>query len=47
MRQALADAEVDGIATNLPLLRRLVQHARFVEGRYDTGAIAEVTALPV
>ena len=46
MEQALDRTDVGGIATNLPLLRRLMQHADFVEGRYDTGVVAALTALP-
>jgi acetyl-CoA carboxylase biotin carboxylase subunit len=36
MRAALDGTAVEGVKTNLPLLRRLVQHAEFVEGRYST-----------
>jgi acetyl-CoA carboxylase biotin carboxylase subunit len=46
MELALDAAEVGGIATNLPLLRRLMRHAEFVEGRYDTGVIGALAALP-
>jgi acetyl/propionyl-CoA carboxylase alpha subunit len=47
MEQALEEAQVTGIVTNLPLLRRLLRHAEFVEGRYDTGIVAGLATLPV
>ena len=36
MRRALAEFQVEGIATTLPLLREIFQNMAFVEGRVDT-----------
>ncbi|HEX6984540.1 MAG TPA: ATP-grasp domain-containing protein, partial [Planctomycetaceae bacterium] len=36
MRRALAEFEVDGIKTTIPLLRKILAHPDFVEGRVDT-----------
>lgn len=37
---ALADYQVAGVTTNIPFLRRIVQHASFAGGQVDTGLIA-------
>jgi acetyl-CoA carboxylase, biotin carboxylase subunit len=37
MRRALDEYFVGGIKTNLPLFRRILEHADFVAGRIDTG----------
>ncbi|BBH11947.1 acetyl/propionyl/methylcrotonyl-CoA carboxylase subunit alpha [Chromobacterium haemolyticum] len=37
---ALADYQVAGVTTNIPFLRRIVQHASFASGQVDTGLIA-------
>lgn len=39
LRGALDATVVEGVKTNLPLLRRILHHAEFVEGRYSTGLI--------
>ncbi|HZQ36011.1 MAG TPA: acetyl-CoA carboxylase biotin carboxylase subunit [Dehalococcoidia bacterium] len=44
MQRALAEFAIDGLKTNLPLLRRILDHALFVEGRYSTELIATLTA---
>ncbi|MFN8558424.1 MAG: biotin carboxylase N-terminal domain-containing protein, partial [Dehalococcoidia bacterium] len=44
MRDALDGAVVEGVKTNLPLLRRVLHHAEFVEGRYTTDLIARIVA---
>ncbi|PTQ54432.1 MAG: Methylcrotonyl-CoA carboxylase biotin-containing subunit [Hydrogenibacillus schlegelii] len=36
---ALTETSVEGVKTNLPLLRAIVAARAFVEGRYDTGLI--------
>ncbi len=36
MRRALGELVVEGIRTNVPLHRWIMQHEAFVEGRYDT-----------
>lgn len=36
MRRALAEFQVEGIATTIPLLREIFQNMAFVEGRVDT-----------
>ena len=42
MRRALAETEIWGVETNLPLLQRVVQTGPFAEGRPSTAALAEV-----
>jgi acetyl-CoA carboxylase, biotin carboxylase subunit len=44
MHEALERFVVVGFKTNIPLLRRVVRHAEFVEGRYSTGLIPEIRA---
>jgi propionyl-CoA carboxylase alpha chain len=41
MRTALNSFAIRGISSNLPFHAALMQHPRFVEGRFDTGFIAE------
>lgn len=36
MQRALAEFEVEGIKTTIPLLRRILAHPDFIEGRLDT-----------
>ncbi len=43
-RRALAELEVEGVATNLPLLRRLVAHPDFVANRIHTRFVDEHVA---
>jgi acetyl-CoA carboxylase biotin carboxylase subunit len=44
MRRALAEFTIEGLKTNLPLLRRVLDHAAFVQGRYSTALIATLAA---
>lgn len=39
LRAALFEFEVGGIATNIPFLRRLVDHPQWIEGEFDTGFV--------
>jgi acetyl-CoA carboxylase biotin carboxylase subunit len=39
LRTALHEFEVAGIATNIPFLRRLVEHPQWIEGDFDTGFV--------
>ncbi len=39
MRRALAEFRVEGIKTTIPLLRELLNHSAFIEGRVDTAFI--------
>jgi acetyl/propionyl-CoA carboxylase alpha subunit len=41
MRRALDELVIGGIATNLPMQRRIVAHPAFRKGAYGTGFIAE------
>jgi len=43
MHQLLDGVRVEGVKTNLPLLRRVLEHAEFVAGRYSTDLIAGLT----
>jgi acetyl-CoA carboxylase biotin carboxylase subunit len=36
MQRALAEFEVEGIKTTIPLLRKILAHPDFAEGRVDT-----------
>ncbi len=40
LRAALHDFHVDGIATNIPFLRKLVEHPQYEEGAVDTSFVA-------
>ena len=52
MRRALKEFVVKGIKTSIPFHRVVMNHPRFIEGRYDTGFIdaeilpSQVTVLP-
>jgi biotin carboxylase len=35
----LHEFEVGGIATNIPFLRRLVDHPQWIAGEFDTGFV--------
>jgi acetyl-CoA carboxylase biotin carboxylase subunit len=39
LRAALYEFEVGGIATNIPFLRRLVEHPQWIAGDFDTGFV--------
>ncbi|MDQ4117976.1 MAG: biotin carboxylase, partial [Actinomycetota bacterium] len=39
---AVAEFEIDGIQTNLPFLARLLTHAGYRDGRYDTGIVEQL-----
>lgn len=42
---ALREYEVEGIRTNLALLKHVLRQPQFVEGRYTTGILTEIPAL--
>jgi acetyl-CoA carboxylase biotin carboxylase subunit len=44
MRRALGEYEVQGIRTNIPFFRRVLEHPDFVAGRLDTGFVDRVLA---
>ena len=44
MRRALGEYEIQGIQTNIPFFRRVLEHPDFVAGRLDTGFIDRVLA---
>ena len=44
MRRALAECEVFGVQTNIPLFRRILEHPDFAAGEFDTGFIDRVLA---
>jgi acetyl-CoA carboxylase biotin carboxylase subunit len=44
MRRVLGEYEIQGIHTNIPFFRRVLEHPDFVEGRLDTGFIDRVLA---
>jgi acetyl-CoA carboxylase biotin carboxylase subunit len=42
MRRSLALMVVEGIKTNIPLLRKVLEHPGFIAGDYDTHIIDEI-----
>ena len=44
LRRALGEYEIQGIQTNVPFFRRVLEHPDFVAGRLDTGFIDRVLA---
>jgi acetyl-CoA carboxylase biotin carboxylase subunit len=46
MERALAEYFVGGIATNLPLFRRILRHPEFVAGKLDTGFLERLLNEP-
>jgi acetyl-CoA carboxylase biotin carboxylase subunit len=44
LRRALGEYEIQGIHTNIPFFRRVLEHPDFVAGRLDTGFIDRVLA---
>jgi acetyl-CoA carboxylase biotin carboxylase subunit len=46
MRRALQEYIVEGIRTNIPFHRRLLQYEPFVQGRYDTRLVEKLLAEP-
>ncbi|MGD1101580.1 MAG: acetyl-CoA carboxylase biotin carboxylase subunit [Terriglobia bacterium] len=44
LRRALGEYEIQGIRTNIPFFRRVLEHPDFVAGRLDTGFIDRVLA---
>jgi acetyl-CoA carboxylase biotin carboxylase subunit len=46
MERALEEYFVGGIATNLPLFRRILRHPEFVAGKMDTGFLERLLATP-
>ena len=45
MDEALSECRVDGVRTNIPALRRVLEDADFRRGRYDTDIMARIQAL--
>jgi acetyl-CoA carboxylase biotin carboxylase subunit len=45
LRRALGEYEIQGIRTNIPFFRRLLEHPDFVAGRLDTGFIDRLLAV--
>jgi len=43
-RRALNEYVVEGIKTNIPFLRRVIEDPRFQEGRYDTRIVEQILA---
>jgi acetyl-CoA carboxylase, biotin carboxylase subunit len=46
LRRALDEFVVEGIRTNIPFHRRLLEHPGFLAGRYDTRTVEEVLGHP-
>ena len=46
MLQALDEYEIEGVVTNIPLVRRVLQHPAFAEADYDTAIMAQVLRDP-
>jgi acetyl-CoA carboxylase biotin carboxylase subunit len=44
MRRALGEYEIQGIRTNIPFFRRVLEHPDFVAGHLETGFIDRVLA---
>jgi acetyl-CoA carboxylase biotin carboxylase subunit len=44
LRRALAEYEVFGVQTNIPLFRRILEHPDFLSGEFDTGFVDRVLA---
>lgn len=44
LQTALHEFEVEGVATNIPFLRRLCAHPEWIEGRLDTGFVPRFMA---
>jgi acetyl-CoA carboxylase biotin carboxylase subunit len=46
MRGALAEVRIEGVETNLPLLRAVVESREFRHGHYDTGLVESIRPEP-
>jgi acetyl/propionyl-CoA carboxylase alpha subunit len=46
MRAALAEYRIEGVTTNIPLLRRIFNSPQFIQGEYHTGTLSQ-ELLPV
>ncbi|MEB3298718.1 MAG: biotin carboxylase N-terminal domain-containing protein [Candidatus Sericytochromatia bacterium] len=46
MEQALAATVVEGVRTNLPLLKQVLGHPEFRSGEFDTGLLGRMAAAP-
>lgn len=44
LQTALDEFEIEGIATNIPFLRRLVAHPDYLSGKFDTGFVPRFLA---
>ena len=42
LRSALHEFRIEGISTNLPFLRRLVEHPSYLSGEFDTGFVGRM-----
>jgi acetyl-CoA carboxylase biotin carboxylase subunit len=43
-RRALDEMVIEGIRTNIPFLRRIINHPAFIAGDFDTGFVARLLA---
>jgi acetyl-CoA carboxylase biotin carboxylase subunit len=43
-RRALDEMVIEGIRTNIPFLRRIIDHPAFIEGDFDTGFVTRLLA---
>ncbi|HWU87253.1 MAG TPA: biotin carboxylase N-terminal domain-containing protein, partial [Kofleriaceae bacterium] len=43
-RRALDEMVIEGIRTNIPFLRRIINHPQFIAGDFDTGFVARLLA---
>ena len=43
-RRCLDEMVIEGIRTNIPFLRRIINHPDFIAGDFDTGFVARVLA---
>jgi acetyl-CoA carboxylase biotin carboxylase subunit len=42
MRRALEEYVIEGIKTNIPFHRRVLEHQAFLTGRYDTRIVDQI-----
>ena len=43
-RRSLDEMVIEGIRTNIPFLRRIINHSAFIAGDFDTGFVARLLA---
>ena len=46
MREALAEFRTEGITTNIPVISRILSHATFTDGTYDTAFLEHLVREP-